>query len=131
MRWTVKEPIPTAKAHRITNVSSAETPARRTRMGSRSKLAERRALARCAARCRLRTKDVAGSPNRVQQTRLTLSLELAAQVRDEDLDRVRRREGVIAPDLVEQSLAGDDDALVAHQILEQLAIALGLIYRER
>ena len=42
MRCTVKEPMPTAKAHRMTNVSSAETPARRTRMGRRSKLAEAR-----------------------------------------------------------------------------------------
>ena len=46
MRWTVSEPIAVAKAHRITNVSSAETPARRMRIGSRSKLADRRAVAR-------------------------------------------------------------------------------------
>ena len=46
MRCTVSEPIATANTHRITNVSSAETPARRTRIGSRSKLAERRATER-------------------------------------------------------------------------------------
>src|ERR1700704_514347 len=106
----MKEPIAIANAQRITNVSSAETPARRTRIGSRSKLAE----ARLSRRRRgpsgsgprsLRTKDVAGSPNRVQQARLAVGLELAAQVRDEHLDRVRRRERVIAPDLVEQPLA--------------------------
>ncbi len=106
MRWTVSEPIATAKAHRITNVSSAETPARRTRIGKLSKLAERRASERAAGRAgSLRAKDVAGSPDRVQQTRLAFGLELAAEVGDEHLDRVRGREGVIAPDLVEQALA--------------------------
>src|SRR5271167_4403610 len=111
MRCTVNDPIAIANAHRITNVSSAETPARRTRIGSRSKLAETRALARRRARVRLRTKDVAGPPDRVQQAWLTLGLELAAQIGDEHLDRVRGGEGVIAPDLIEQALARDDDAL--------------------
>src|SRR5271163_1777211 len=101
MRCTVNEPIAIAKAHRITNVSIAETPARRTRIGSRSKLAETRALACCTACRSLRTKDVARSPDRVQQARLTLGLELAAQVGDKHLNRVCRGEGVIAPDLVE------------------------------
>ena len=36
MRWTVSEPIATANPHRITNVSAAETPARRTLIGRRS-----------------------------------------------------------------------------------------------
>jgi hypothetical protein len=61
----------------------------------------------------------------VQQPRFLGCLELAAQIRDEDLDRVRRREGVVAPDLVEQALARDDDPLVAHQVLEELELALG------
>src|SRR6185437_5235705 len=126
MRWTVKDPIAMAKAHRITNVSSAETPARRTRIGSRSKAAESREGGRTpeTARRALRAKDVAGSPDRVQQPRLALGLELATQVRDEHLDRVRRRERVVAPDLVEQPLARDHDALVAHHVLEQLELAL-------
>src|ERR1700716_3089586 len=80
-RGTVIQPIVSANAHRITNVSSAETPARRTRIGSRSKLAEMRRAARMMASSGLRTKDVAGSPDRVQQARLALGLELAAQVR--------------------------------------------------
>src|SRR5205823_6838546 len=67
---------------------------------------------------------VARSPDRVQQARLAVGLELAAQIRDEDLDRVGRREGVIAPYLVEQALARDHDALVAHQVLEQLELTL-------
>src|SRR5271165_4090475 len=102
MRCTVSDPIAIAKAHRITNVSKAETPARRSRIGSRSKLAERRATALRGTRRYLCAKDVAGPPDRVQQPRLALSLELAAQIRDEDLDRVRGGEGVIAPHLVEQ-----------------------------
>src|SRR5262245_43755381 len=95
-RWTVNEPIATAKAHRITNVSSAETPASRTRISSRSKLAETLAVARRASEATLRTKDVAGPPDRVQEAWLAVGLELAAQVRDEHLDRVRGRERVIA-----------------------------------
>jgi hypothetical protein len=85
----------------------------------------RRALARRTERA----KDVAGSPDRVQQSRLGFGLELAAQIGDENLDRVRRGEGVIAPHLVEQALARDHDALVAHQILEQLELTLGELDR--
>src|SRR5215471_18819532 len=107
------------------NVSSAETPARRRRIGSRSKLMVRRALARRTDWATLRAKDVASSPDRVQQSRLGFGLQLAAQIGDEYLDRVRRGEGVITPHLVEQALARDHDALVAHQILEQLELTLG------
>jgi hypothetical protein len=78
MRWTVSEPIATAKAQRMMNVSRAETPARRTRIGSWSKLVVRRALARRTERAILRAKDVASSPDRVQQARLGFGLELAA-----------------------------------------------------
>src|ERR1700729_2547097 len=81
MRRTVNEPTATAKPQRITNVSSAETPARRTRIGRRSKVS-----------VSLRAKDVAGSSDRMQETGLTVGLELAAHVGDEDLDRVGRRE---------------------------------------
>src|SRR5271167_3299658 len=101
MRWTVSEPIATAKAQRITNVSRAETPARRTRIGSWSKLVGRRAMARRRGRATLCAKDVASTPDRMQQTRLSFGLELAAEVGYEHLDRVRRGEGVITPDLVE------------------------------
>ena len=52
-------------------------------------------------------------------------LELAPQVGDEDVDRVGRRHRVVAPDLVEQALARDHQALVAHQVLEQLELAVG------
>src|SRR5438128_6696218 len=124
MRCTVIQPTASANAHRITNVSSAETPARRTRIGSRSKLAEARSTARESALSGLRTKDVARSPDRVQQARLAVSLELAAQIGDEHLDRVGRGERVVSPHLVEQALTRDHDALVAHQVLEQLELTL-------
>src|SRR5271157_2909152 len=77
-RCTVSEPIAIANTHRITNVSRAETPARRTRIGSRSKLADRRAIARRGRSSSLCAKDVAGSPDRMQQPRLLLGLQLAA-----------------------------------------------------
>src|SRR5207237_7738534 len=105
MRCTVSEPIATANAHRITNVSSAETAARRVRIGTRSKAAETRASARRGAPASLRTEDVASSPDRVQQARLALRLELAPEVRHEHLDRVGGGEGVVAPHLVQQTLA--------------------------
>src|ERR1035438_4925901 len=128
MRWTVSEPIATANPHRITNVSSADTPARRVRMGSPSKLADRRAPTPPAAGGSpglvLGAKDVPRSSDRVQQARLALGLELAAQVRHEHLDGVGGGERVIAPHVVEQALAGDHDPLVAHQVLEQLELAL-------
>src|SRR6476469_2607686 len=129
MRWTVSDPTTTANTHRIVNVNRAEAPARRVRIGSRSKAPYSRSPTRRSPPRRSGPEDVSGSPDRVQQARLSRGLELAAQVRDEHLDRVRRREGVVAPDLVEQALAGDDDALVAHQVLEQLELALGQLDR--
>src|SRR3954468_1082067 len=108
MRRWVSSPTATAKVHRIANVSPAEVIARRQRMGRRSS-----------------TQDIPRAADRVQQSRLAAGLELAPQVGDEDLDGFRLRERVVAPDLVEQPLARDDDALVAHQVFEQLELALG------
>src|SRR3954454_22589704 len=108
IRRCVSSPTAMAKVQRIAKVSAADVSARRQRM-------ERR----------LSTEDVARAADRVQQARLPARLELAAQVGDEDLDGVRLRERVVAPDLVEQALARDDDALVAHQVLEQLELARG------
>src|SRR4051812_12353388 len=107
MRRWVSSPTPTAKPHRIAKVSPAERIATFHRIG-----------------IRLRTQHVSRAADGVQQPRLAAGLELAAQVGDEDLDRVRRREGVIAPDLVEQALARDHDALVAHEVLQQLELTL-------
>src|SRR6185312_9684889 len=73
----------------------------------------------------LSAENVSGSADRVQQAWLSLGLQLATQVGDEHLDGVGGGEGVIAPHLIEQTLAGDDDALVAHQVFEQLELALG------
>src|SRR4051794_23691145 len=107
MRRVVSTPTIAAKPHRITSVSAAEPPARRQRMGRR-----------------LYAEDVACAADRMEEPRLATGFQLPSQVGDEDLDRVRDREGVVAPDLVEQLLAGDDQPLVAHQVLEQLELAL-------
>src|SRR3954452_18197888 len=112
MRRWVSSPTPTAKAHRMAKVRPAERIATFHRMG-----------------IRLRTQHVPRPADGVQQARLAARLELAAQVGDEDLDGVRGRERVVAPHLVEQPLAGDDDPLVAHQVLEQLELALGQLDR--
>src|SRR4051794_36932649 len=106
-RDAVTCPMTRAKAARITNVRAAETTASRQRMGMRSS-----------------TEHVPRSADGVQQARLAGALELAAEVRDEDLDGVGGRERVVAPHLLEQPLARHDDALVAHQVLEQLELAL-------
>src|SRR4051794_25631706 len=99
-----------ANPHRITSVSTAEPPASRQRIGRR-----------------LYAEDVARAADRVKEARLATSFELSSQVGHEDLDRVRDRERVVAPDLVEQALARDHEALVAHQVLEQLELALGQV----
>src|SRR5687768_701508 len=105
--WVVRTPTMAAKPHRMTSVSAAEPPASRQRIGSR-----------------LYAEDVACAADRMEEPRLAIGFELPSQVGDEDLDRVRDREGVIAPDLVEQLLARDHEPLVAHQVLEQLELAL-------
>src|SRR4051795_11798258 len=107
IRLAVSCPMTTAKPQRITKVSTADVSASRHRTGRRSS-----------------TQHVPRAADRVQEPRLAARLELAPQVRDEDLDGVRRRERVVAPDLLEQALAGHDDPLVAHQELEQLELAL-------
>src|ERR671917_1847355 len=107
MRRTVRTPTIVAKPHRITSVSSADPPASRQRIGSR-----------------LYAEDVACAADRMKEPRLATGFELPPQVGHEHLDRVRDRERVVAPDLVEQLLTRDHQALVAHQVLEQLELAL-------
>src|SRR5918999_1403069 len=104
----VRTPTITANPHRITSVSAAEPPARRQRIGRR-----------------LYAEDVARAADRMEEARLATGFQLPSQVRDEDLDRVRDRDRVVAPHLVEQLLARDHQPLVAHQVLEQLELALG------
>src|ERR1700754_393939 len=98
MARVVSVPTITAKPSRITSVSAAEPPARRQRIG-----------------WRLYAEYVARAADRVGETGLATCFEFPSEVRDEDLDRVRDRERVISPHLVEQLLARDHEALVAHQ----------------
>src|SRR4051794_35399010 len=108
MLRVVSTPTIAAKPSRITSVRSAEPPASRQRIGSR-----------------LYAEDVARAADRMKEPRLATGFELPPQVGHEHLDRVRDRERVVAPDLVEQLLARDDEPLVAHEVLEQLELALG------
>src|SRR3954451_2604152 len=107
MARVVSVPTITAKPHRITSVSAAEPPARRQRIG-----------------WRLYAEYVACAADRMEESRFPTGFELPSQIRDEHLDRVGDRERVVAPDLVEQLLARDHEPLVAHQVLEQLELAL-------
>src|SRR4051794_25413599 len=107
MRPVVRTPTIAANPQRMTSVSRAEPPASRQRIGSA-----------------LYAEDVARAADRMEEPRLATGFELPSQVGDEDLDRVRDRERVVAPHLVEQLLARDDQALVAHEVLEQLELAL-------
>src|SRR5213595_1051995 len=107
IRRVVAMPTTAANPIRITSVSTAEPPARRQRIGRR-----------------LYAEDVACAADRMEEPRLATGFELPSQVGHEDLDRVRDREGVIAPNLVEQLLPRDHEPLVAHQVLEQLELAL-------
>src|SRR5436190_5116219 len=99
IRRVVATPTIAAKPMRITSVRTAEPPASRQRIGRR-----------------LYAEDVARAADRMEESRLAIGFELPSQVRDEHLDRVGDRERVIAPHLVEQALARDDDALVAHEV---------------
>src|SRR5215203_280985 len=110
IRRVVRTPTIVAKPNRITSVSAAEPPASRQRIGRR-----------------LYAEDVARAADRMEEPGFATCFELSAEVRDEDLDRVRDGEGVVAPDLVEQPLPRDDEALVAHQVLEQLELPLGQV----
>src|SRR5215210_1173851 len=107
IRRVVNTPTIVAKPNRITSVSAAEPPASRQRIGRR-----------------LYAEDVARAADRMEEPGFATGFELSAEVRDEDLDRVGDGEGVVAPDLVEQPLPRDHEALVAHQVLEQLELAL-------
>src|SRR3954470_18989907 len=71
----------------------------------------------------LRPYHVARAPHGVENARLPAGLELAPQVRDEDVHGVRLGERRVAPYVVEQRLTRHDEALVAHQVLEQLELA--------
>src|SRR5919199_5122224 len=108
IRRVVATPTMAAKPSRITNVSTADPPARRQRIGRR-----------------LYAENVACAADRMKESALAMCLELPPQVGDEHFDGVGDGEGVIPPHFVEQALPRDDDALVAHQVLEQLELALG------
>src|SRR5215213_2967909 len=112
IRRVVRTPTIVANPNRITSVSAAEPPASRQRIGRR-----------------LYAEDVARAADCMEEPGFATGFELSAEVRDEDLDRVRDGEGVVAPDLVEQPLPGDHEPLVAHQVLEQLELALGEVDR--
>src|ERR1044072_4108611 len=107
MRRWVSTPTMAAKPIRITSVRSAEPPASRQRIGRRPY-----------------AEDVARAADRVKEAGFAIGFELPTQVGHEHLDGVGDREGVVAPDLVEEALTGDHEALVAHQVLEQLELAL-------
>src|SRR4051812_34703757 len=98
MARVVNVPTITAKPSRITSVSAAEPPARRQRIG-----------------WRLYAEYVARAADRMEESRLATGFKLPSKIRDEHLDGVRDRERVIAPNLIEQLLARDHQALVAHQ----------------
>src|SRR3954469_13033742 len=108
MRLEISPPTAPAKPQRMTSVSRAAPPARRQRMGI----------------C-LGAEYVACAADRMEETRLIAGFQLPSEIRYEDLDGVRRGKRIVAPDLFEQALARNDDALVAHEVLEQLELALG------
>src|SRR5581483_3361477 len=116
----VRRPTTRAKTTRIAKVRAAETAARRQRTGQVRGWGRRTALAIGAGR----PEHVARAPLGVEEAGLAALLELAAQVRDEDVDRVRHRRRVVAPHLLEQALARDHEPLVSHQVLEQLELAV-------
>ena len=116
-RRSATVPTTIANSSRTKNSAAAETIASLNLTGRRA--------ARSGSRTFTLPQHVAGAAHGVQQARLAPRLELAAQVGDEDVDRVGLGERVVAPDVVEEGLARDDEPGVAHQVLEQLELAGG------
>src|SRR6187551_2258118 len=107
-------PITAPKTSRMISVSPAEAAARRHRTGQfRGRRRRPLCLGRLAGEATGGSvlDHVAGAPFGVEQAHLAAGLELAAQVGDEDVDRVGRRGRVVPPDLVEEALAGDDETV--------------------
>src|SRR4051794_33452881 len=116
IRDAVDWPMNSANTHSTRNVRPADRSARRQRsvIACSRDVIERATTPVDHSRLQRPTscaQHVAGAADRVQQPRLAAALELAPQVGDEDLDGVRRGERVVAPDVLEQPLARDDDAL--------------------
>ena len=76
-------------------------------------------------RLTLRSGRVPDSPHRVDQARLARLFGLAAQVADVDVERLRRRLEVVAPDALVDLFAGEHDAGVVEEELEQVELGLG------
>src|SRR5438093_5219330 len=112
-RFDVSRPTTSAKTTRMISVRVAETAARRQRTGQRFGVSAQ------ASRSSLfipgRPDHVTGTALGVQDPGLALGFELSAQIGDEHVDRVRHRHRVGAPNLLQQGLARDHQALVAHQ----------------
>src|SRR4051794_32165845 len=130
MRDAVDWPMNSANMQSTRNVRPDESSARRQRsvMAWSTDVIARATASVDPRRLQRSTscaQHVARAADRVQQARLAAALELAAQVGHEHLDRVRGGERVVAPDVLQQPLARHDDALVAHEVLQQLELALG------
>src|SRR5262249_53888440 len=72
-----------------------------------------------------RSEDVAHAAHRMHDPRLAAGLGLAAQVADVDLERVRGRTEVIAPNAVEDRPPGEYLAGMAEQQFEQQELRAG------
>src|SRR5947208_7353971 len=69
-----------------------------------------------------RSKSITAMPNRFDGG---IRAELLPQPPDADLDHVRARVEVVAPDVREQPLSADDLAFVEHQVVEEPELAVG------
>src|ERR1700736_370578 len=88
----VSTPTSAANAARITNVSAADPPASRQRMGSD-----------------LYAENVARAADRMEEPRFTTGFKLPSQVGYKHLDGVGHREWVVAPYFVKQPLSRNHD----------------------
>src|SRR5215472_14237086 len=70
-------------------------------------------------------KGVPNSSHGVDQPRLAVRLELAAQVGHIDLQRIGAGTEIVTPDLLEDPRAAEDDPRVAHEELQQPELGPG------
>src|SRR5262245_7782139 len=72
-----------------------------------------------------RAEPVAGAADGAEQARLAVVLELAAQVADVDVDHVRRRDEVVAPDVLGDLGPAEDAVGVAQEVLQDRVLLAG------
>src|ERR1051326_6798630 len=109
-----------ATAIAIATAAAATRISRALKLGVSGSAGTRRAEAhRDASIASASAERVADTADGVDQPRLAIGLELAAEIGHIHLERVGAGTEIVAPDLLEDARPAEDDARVAHEQLQQ------------